>query len=464
MCIRITRGTEDGWVPPLEDPRVTAARAELLSELGRVGAQIPGDVWVLGQRFAYLGEAGDWHRALELARECPSVTEPAWWCRAMEGTAAHFRGSFLEAERAFEEALDGMPSDLAEEWRDLTPIVEVGLHRHLRSSDPDSLRVLEARVWRLAQPLYLVPGNDHRTEHLARHTLARIRSEARNPYGMQWGGDLTEVLVRYGPEVAFQQQTIPPMYMGPTPVLGRFNPRSRGFLPLEDHLLEPSRIPPGSWRTDDRGVRGRHAPSYSPRIGLLEVQQARFRRGDDLLLVMGWTIGEGVPAWTSTGVGVGEQISTPSPSAAEEGVSGPPVSVEESLRSGLFLLPAEGLEFTDAEVAIEFLQGEGEAPRGVAWGRVPAGGYLASLELLDVPGERGWRARHGVEQSAVPREVVILSDLLLMAPDTSTTSNGPLGMGRDPGVGTCSSHTSNESSPAGVWWAVWWRWPGRSTA
>src|SRR5215468_889693 len=43
---------------PKEAPEVVAARERLLTTLDSVGALLPGDRWVLGQRLRYLMEAG----------------------------------------------------------------------------------------------------------------------------------------------------------------------------------------------------------------------------------------------------------------------------------------------------------------------------------------------------------------------------------------------------------------------
>ncbi len=410
MCLRLGGGSSDDWEPPEEDPRVGEARETLLDILEGIAREIPGDRWVLGQRVTYLGEAERWDEALALVRDCAVAPDEQWWCAALEGMSLHYLDRFEEAEQAFDRALEAMPEERAEEWRDLRALVEAPLRGLLGDAEGDSLRALESRVWTLANPLYLIPGNDHRTEHLARHALALTRVDARNAHGMRWGDDLTEVLVRYGPVVAYEQERPRMLQMGPPSVIARFHPRSRGFLPPSDDFLDVVEIEPGEWRTDERRVRARHAPSYSDRIGLLEVQQARFRRGDDLLLVLGWTVGEGPPDWSwSEGEG-----------GSADGVDG-----EDDLRSGLFLLSGSGLEPVEARTEVRGPLGQRPEPRGVAVARTPSGEYMVSLEMLDVAGMRGWRARHGVAQDPISRDVVGLSDLLLLEP-VSSGSEGQL--------------------------------------
>ena len=418
MCLRLGDGSSDDWEPPEEDPRVDEARSTLLEILEGVAREIPGDTWVLGQRVAYLGEAERWQDALGLVRECTLAPDDRWWCTALEGMALHYLDRFPEAEEAFQRAMAEMPSELEETWRDLRPLAEFPVRDVLGNVEGDSLRTLESRIWALANPLFLVPGNDHRTEHFARHTLARTRADARNAHGMRWGDDLTEVLVRYGPVVAYEQQRPPPFQfqMGPPSVIARFHPRSRGFLPPRGEFLEGGEITPGEWRTDARRVRARHAPSYADRIGLLEVQQARFRRGDDLLLVLGWTVGDGDPTWQ-----------WPEGEVSGDGVDRP--GDEAEIRSGLFLLSHDDLEPVEARSDVRGPFAQGPDPAGVALARAPSGTYMVSLELLDVAGERAWRARHGVVQDPVSRDVVTLSDLLLLRPEATAGEGEVVGEG-----------------------------------
>ena len=57
----------------------------------------------------------------------------------------------------------------------------------------------------LADPLYLVPGNDRLAAHYARKTSIRIREQAANPYGLDWERDLEQLVIRYGNEVGWER-------------------------------------------------------------------------------------------------------------------------------------------------------------------------------------------------------------------------------------------------------------------
>src|SRR5262249_10596518 len=55
---------------PQEAPEVVAARARLLGVLDTIGAMIPGDRWILGQKVRYLIEAGQAQTADSLGVAC----------------------------------------------------------------------------------------------------------------------------------------------------------------------------------------------------------------------------------------------------------------------------------------------------------------------------------------------------------------------------------------------------------
>ena len=105
---------EGGWKRVPEPAGTVEAREKLLDTLARIGSAIPGDLWVLGQRVAYLGEAGRWSSALALLKDCPEDT--GWECFGLRGFALHGARRYPQALEAFEEALERMEPSRAAEW------------------------------------------------------------------------------------------------------------------------------------------------------------------------------------------------------------------------------------------------------------------------------------------------------------------------------------------------------------
>jgi hypothetical protein len=395
MCINFGRGSD--WEPEPEVDEILEGRADLLETLAEVAAEIPGDDWVLGQRIHYLGEAGLWHEAEAMADECGGASP--WWCQALRGHALHHLHRFREAEAAFDLALGDMDPEAAREWRDVERILDPDGYRRYRSLDEDAREVLERKVWALADPLFLVPGNDLRTAHLSRRVASAIRERARNPHNIGWGSDMTEITVRYGPVYGWEQERANWGHVGPPRVLGRFHPKSRGLLPPGRYLDDPASLPPGEWRTDERRARSRYAPSYSPRIHALEPEVLRFLRGDSLLVVAAWEV-EG--------------------SLDHPGADWIPAP-EDGYRSGLFLLPV-GPGDGDPGELLGSTAGTGAMGRLQL--RASPGEYLLSVEAWHPDEARAWRSREGIRHEPPARGVIAISDLALLEPTTDSAGDG----------------------------------------
>lgn len=193
-CVRHDRG-DDRWTPPREHRAISEARDLLLARLRAALRSVPGDAWIIGQRIAYLLDAGRLDDALDEARGCGAA---AWWCDALTGLVHHVRDEPVPAERAFARAQRRLPPDESIRWNDLRPVLTRQDARRLERADPAARDSLAAVYWWLADPLWMRAGNDRFTEQRARLVRARIAAEARNPEGTHWGWDLEELLLRLG--------------------------------------------------------------------------------------------------------------------------------------------------------------------------------------------------------------------------------------------------------------------------
>ncbi len=402
FCLRfppVPRGgwsDDPTWLPPPEAAEVIVAREELLMELARVAREQPGNHWVKGQRVRYLGEAGRWEEALEVARACR--VPRAGWCSGLEGLALHHLGRIGEAEAAFRRALDELPPPERERWLDLGWVVDRDAWGDLRRAEGAEKSALTDRIWGFSDPLFLLDGNAFRTLHLSRRVEAEMQAEARNPHGLSWGRDMEEMLIRYGPEVAYERVRDRSIVPGPVPVVGRYDPFSRGLVPSARGLRDPATAPAEAFTTTERRVRSRHAPPAAPTIHALAPQVARFRRGEGILVVAAW------------------ELRHPVPTGPDSADVRPPAEV---LESGAFLLPVEdprrdALRRGNGRV---WDDGRGGGIRGVATVEGKPEGQLLSLEVLDRTGHRAWRHREGLTMDPRHRDVVAISDLLLLEAD-----------------------------------------------
>ena len=367
---------DEGWTPQEEPEAIGRARAQLLASLDSLARMIPGDHWVFGQRIRYLAEADRLGDAESLARAC-GLPEP-WRCDAYLGFVHHRQERTGSAETAFRRTLEAMPADTRAEWTDPDPVLDRDLRDWLRQAD--STRAL-ARLWTLADPLFLVEGNDRWTAHLSRQVYAMSSEGARSPHQLLWGDDLTEAVVRYGWPVAWERSW-PRVGQTSFSVTGRDPPAAvRTFPPREVLDPDPAGAEPIAWEIEDGHSRSVHLPAYLDSLGVLEGQVGRFwRRG-------------GV---TVVGAGTAEGASP--------------------ILAGLFL-EQDG----DIEVDVRSSTEPGGAVRLL--GRAPWADWgVVSLEAWDPDARRAYRLRAAMGFRELPPDLFALSDVMLLEagaePDT----------------------------------------------
>ena len=415
---------DEGEEKPIEEPEgVAKIRDQLLAYLDSVQGLLPADGWVLGQRVWYRGEAGRWAEALGNARACGQVE--AWWCAALEGLALHGLGRYEEAEGAFDRALASMDPEEAARWREPKRVLRGGTRDLLRDADGDHDEVLD-RLWALGDPSYLVPGNDRKTEHYARWTVAAIREHARNPYQIAWGGDLEELLVRFGWEVGWER--IRTLRLEESGVVGHQRAGGREYLPGDAALRDPAAatsedFQPGSYRP-----RELYTPAYAPVILPMDGQVAAFPRGDRLL-VAATTF---VPPDTTRHPG--DDTPRPWMDAGDQ--------ADLPDRAGIFLVPVSGR----GPVRDRTRVGPGDARLLVD---VPAGSWVASAEAWSPPARVEGRTRVGIRRDTVPPDVATLSDLLLVDGDSVAPSTLEEAVDR-----ALVHRTLPAGTPIGVVWEV----------
>ena len=404
MCLR----HGDGEAPPVEpDPiEVEMARMDMLRTLGRVAARIPRDKWVLGQRVYYLREQGEWLRAEALTERCHADDE--WWCLALKGYLLQSRGESIQAESIFRDALALMPEQERERWLALDYLLDEDARELFEDADPAGREALRERMWLLADPLYLVEGNDREAEQYARGTLIRIREAAESAYDIPWEEDLEELVARYGGEVGWERgRSRPPsgLLQDNRHIIGRHRPHGREFMPAGMFLEDPAGIPVRAWEIEDQAPWTGYAAWYAPIITTMDAQVARFRRGDSLLVVAGYQPPPRPeePAPPS----VREIAPGGDPFAAFAAPPPPPPAAAGAVESGVFVLTPDGERLVDQR---------GAEREGVVSARVPNGDYIFGLEVLDDADDRGWRVRGGVRQENLAFGLAGVSDVVLLDP------------------------------------------------
>lgn len=410
--------------PPEESESVARERDELLEHLASALRRVPDSDWLVGQRVRYLLEADRTGEALEQATE--GCRAAGWWCRALEGLAHHERDAFVRAGRAFDAALAAMEPHRRRRWTDLHVLLEGDARDRWEAADEAGREALARRLWRLADPLWLVAGNDRRTEHLARRVQVRMREDAATPFGSHWNPGLGELTVRYGVPYAFGREPPRPGRLETRPmVVGRHHPDALHWLPSPDALLEPARAEPGGWTLDDPEPRSEHATPYADTTGRLDHWLAVFPRGDTTAIVATWR-----PSAPQGAEGEEADASGPDP----EGDPGGDRSTDPPAEALLRAVPVAALDTATGELPSADDRWSGGARRGLAV-RVPTRPHLLSLELLRRDDRRAERARRGLPLARRPEALPGLSDLLVLEAGDSvpSTLEAALPRARPPG-------------------------------
>ena len=275
------------YVIPDEGKEIRRARTELLRDLEKASATLPGDDWILGQRVRYLVETRD-SAAIGVARSCRATK---WWCEALLGLALHVQGNFAAADSAFTIALGGMPSLTRCHWTNLSPLLDDDIRGAYRKMSCGQRDVLNTHIWWIADPLYMTAGNERRTEHFSRVTHTALQKDATNTFGLRWGGDLAELILRFGwaekwtqqPSLSASGQTQPSITGHEREPGFHFFPTKRppdNVAQVADSLFELHQSPP----------REQYAPIYTRAFVPLDAQVARFRRGDSTRVVAAYDV------------------------------------------------------------------------------------------------------------------------------------------------------------------------------
>ncbi len=368
-------GDED-WKPREEPESIRARRLELLTELASLARAVPGDHWIFGQRIRYSVEAGLLPEAEALGRGCGLPAR--WRCNAFLGYVHHHQEDFAGAESVFARALATMPADTAGSWADPQLLLDAELREWLEAQ-PDSAAAA-GRLWALADPLFLVDGNERWSAHLSRRVYAMSSDGALSPHQLRWAEDMTEAVVRYGWPIAWERSW-PRAGQSTIQVTGRDPPAAVRTLPPRDVLDGGSEgLDAVVWEIPDGHARSVYLPPYLDTLGALGGQTGRFWRGDGVILIGAATV--------------------PDPPAGAPS--------REPVAAGLFV-ETQGVVRTLGRAAVE--TGAVVRLTGVApW----ADRAVASLETWAPEHRRAHRLRRGVGLRRLPPDLLALSDLVLL--------------------------------------------------
>jgi hypothetical protein len=142
-----------------------ADRDFMLSELFAGLEALPGDPFIVGQVVYALTKFGRTDKALEIARRCEAA---AWWCAVLEGHVLWEMDRWGDAHEVFERAIADMPEEERCSWNDIMPLLPKAQRFDYLATPCGEREGLHKLAWWLADPSWLVEGNERQTGHYAR--------------------------------------------------------------------------------------------------------------------------------------------------------------------------------------------------------------------------------------------------------------------------------------------------------
>jgi hypothetical protein len=196
------KGIDDALIYPEKVDTARRVRKAVLALLDSAARMLPGDDWVAGQRVRLYVDQKDEAGARRAASQA-QCRGRYWWCFALLGYVEFNVGRATQASTAFDQARKVMPDSIRCAWDDVGMFFNDSERREYSALPCDKREAMNARVWWLADPLYLERGNERRTEHYARRVLIELRRGLDADERFDWrdlyqGPALTEMVLRYG--------------------------------------------------------------------------------------------------------------------------------------------------------------------------------------------------------------------------------------------------------------------------
>jgi hypothetical protein len=271
--------------PEPEKERVTVARRVAIEALRGAFTYEAGEFATAGPLVRYLVEDDRSAEAMSAARMYALVSADSVWGPLLLGFAAHAALEDTLAERLFAEAIPRLSAVERKKVTDLEWLLSYDDRKPYGRLSPVERTRFERRLWRLADPLYLTPGNERWTEHVARFIWARILERTPMVTGMlRWGEDLDQLTIRYG--VPQSRTRTPGTFMNDGGMIEHYDPDQLAWMP-EDVLsrgVPPAPLPGERWELERPRNRSGYAPGTLRKLSAMSHQATRFPSGDLVVL------------------------------------------------------------------------------------------------------------------------------------------------------------------------------------
>jgi hypothetical protein len=387
----LTYDSRDLPEPAPEAEPVVLARRQAIEALRQAFSYAPESFEVTGPLVRYLVEDERAGEAVSAARAYLALSNDTTWGALLLGFALHAAAEDTAATRWLELGVSRLPERERAHIENVSWLLAHDENREYRRLDDELRRSYHDAYWTLSNPLFLLPGNDRRNEHLARHVWSRIL--ARAPVvvdAVRWGSDLEQLTVRYGTPRSRQRA------MGPRPgestMIERYDAANLPYTPerLQRAGLPTTPEPGEAWELENPRARSGYSSVALRQLQPLDHQLTRFPDGDEVVIRVDAAV-------------VLDTVAA----AAHDTVP----ADARTVRAGLFLLDS----------LYSFVHGEtreypatGDTIRTHFRAIVAPGRYVYSAEAFEPATRLGARARYAVDAERM--DGVRLSDILVSEP------------------------------------------------
>jgi hypothetical protein len=390
--------------PASEVGSVIDARRDAVETVRRYFSAAPGARDAAGPLVRLLVLDNRAAEAVSAAATFAALSPDTLWAELLLGISHQAAGQPAVAERHFVRALARMDDATRRVWADPRWLLDYREQRLLDRLSAGARAEYERRFWIVSDPLWLTPGNERWTEHMARHAEARLLADVPVVTGMvRWGRDLDQLTVRYGTPSS-RSQVRGNMPWDPSSFIEYFDTAQRAYTPerwLNDGLPEPP-LPGERPPLYASRVKSGYALRTVTRLLDLPHQVTRFLTGDEVIVrVDGALAATPAPATGTPAAG--------DPAAAPPAGAVPGAASRGTIELGLF---AYDSAFTRRVQTVRTARWSGDTTRFTLTVRAPPGQLVYSVEALDTAGDYAARARYALP-AFLPGDGPVVSDLLV---------------------------------------------------
>ena len=190
----------DGALLPDYRDAARFLRVAVLSAFDSAARQWPGDGWIAGQRTRLRVDQRDTVGAQQAVDSC-AVT--GWWCAALRGYVASWRGRTVVAESLFRAMQQQMSPAQRCAWNNEQPLLSRDERDDYDHLSCDARSTMSTTMWWLADPLFRVAGNERYVTQESRRVQVAMRRAVGSDERFAWdgarGGDaMARLIERYG--------------------------------------------------------------------------------------------------------------------------------------------------------------------------------------------------------------------------------------------------------------------------